>query len=290
MDNLDTGHLDNIENAVQDPRFHFIEADVRNEFEIPFDIDAVFHLASPASPPGYMQDPVGTLLTGGVGTYNAALFAKKNNARIVYSSTSEVYGDPKEHPQRETYWGNVNPNGPRSCYDEGKRFGEAMLFAFAKNEGLNIGVIRIFNTYGPRMHPSDGRIISTFADQALSDAPLTIYGDGSQTRSFCYVDDLVEGFVAMMQSDVTGPVNLGNPIEKSVLEIAEIIRAETGSVSEITYHPLPADDPTRRRPDISQAKAVLDWSPQVSLKEGLRRCLDWHVERRKKTAVVPADA
>lgn len=274
VDNLQTGDKSNITDALKDSRFHFVEADVREDLDLPFTVDGVFHLASPASPPGYMEDPVGTLLTGGVGTYNVARFALKNNARIVYSSTSEVYGDPLEHPQRETYWGNVNPNGPRSCYDEGKRFGEAMLFALARAEDLNIGVIRIFNTYGPRMHPADGRIVSTFADQALSNEPLTIFGDGLQTRSFCYVSDLVEGLIKMMNSTETGPINLGNPVEKSVLEIAGIIRAAVKSQSEFKFCPLPKDDPTRRRPDISKAKDLLDWEPKVSLQDGLEKCLN----------------
>lgn len=285
VENLQTGTMDNIAEALRDPRFHFVEADVRQpialDAELTVGVDAVFHLASPASPPAYMEDPVGTMLTGAVGTLHAAQFALEHGARIVYSSTSEVYGDPMQHPQAESYWGNVNPIGPRACYDEGKRFGEALLTSMKQQHGLDAGIVRIFNTYGPRMLPTDGRIISTFADQALAGEPITVFGDGSQTRSFCYVDDLVSGLVKMMDSAEPGPINLGNPTERTVLEIAHIIRQATDASSEITFHPLPVDDPTRRRPVIDEAKEKLGWEPQVPLSEGLLKCLDWHIKRRK---------
>lgn len=284
VDNLQTGNTANIAEALKDPRFEFVEEDIRLPLEIDGPIDGVFHLASPASPPAYMDDPVGTLLTGSRGTYNVASFAREHGARIVYSSTSEVYGDPLQHPQPEGYWGNVNPVGPRSCYDEGKRFGESLLCAMADTHGLDIGIIRIFNTYGPRMHPQDGRIISTFVDQALDGRDITVFGSGEQTRSFCFVDDLVEGFMRMMASTARGPINMGNPQERTVLEMAETIREVTGSKSRIVFRPLPQDDPVRRRPVIDKAWETLGWRPTVDLADGLRRCIGWHVERRAAEA------
>jgi dTDP-glucose 4,6-dehydratase len=234
-------------------------------------VDAVMHFASPASPKDYLDMPIQTLKVGSLGTHNTLGLAKEKGARFFLASTSEVYGDPEVHPQPETYWGNVNPVGPRGVYDEAKRFAEAMTMAYHRYHGLDVRIVRIFNTYGPRMRPADGRVVSNFLRQALLGKPLTIYGDGSQTRSFCYVDDEVTGLLALLDSDVVGPVNIGNPDEFTVLELADLVLEITASSSEITYEPLPEDDPTVRRPDITLARELLGWEPTIDLREGLER-------------------
>jgi dTDP-glucose 4,6-dehydratase len=234
------------------------------------------HLASPASPPAYLANPIFTLRTGSEGTRNALEFAREKAARFVLASTSEVYGDPLVHPQPESYWGNVNPAGPRSVYDEAKRYAEALTTAYRSSCGVDTGIVRIFNTYGPRMRPDDGRVVSSFIDQALRDAPMTVFGDGSQTRSLCFVDDLVGGLVLMLDSSEPGAINLGNPVELTVREIAELVRESTGSRSEIQFRPLPQDDPTRRRPDITLARTRLGWYPQVPVQDGIMQTIEWH--------------
>jgi dTDP-glucose 4,6-dehydratase len=276
MDNLATGHRINIDHLQSSPRFAFIEASVLSPFTIDGPFDGVVHLASPASPPAYLAEPIFTLRTGAEGTRNAVEFAHANGARFILASTSEVYGDPLVHPQTEEYWGNVNPAGPRSVYDEAKRYAEALTTAYRTALGANTGIVRIFNTFGPRMRPDDGRVVSSFIDQALHSAPLTVFGDGSQTRSLCYVDDLIRGLAAMLDSAEPGPINLGNPIELTVREIAEIVRDLTGSSSVIEQQPLPQDDPTRRRPDITKARELLHWSPRVSVRDGISRTVEWH--------------
>lgn len=278
LDNLDTGRALNLRHRVGHPHLTFAHADVKQAITLDGPVDIVFNLASPASPPVYSAHRVNCLLTNALGVYQAARLALAKGARIVQASTSEVYGDPLNHPQLETDWGNVNPVGERSCYDEGKRYGEAMLMALRHEEGLNSGIVRIFNTYGPRMHPFDGRVISGFVRQALAGEPLTVYGDGSQTRSFCYVSDLVRGLWLMGNSTHPGPVNLGNPLEFSVLEMAGIIRSLTGSSSPIVHLPLPSDDPTRRRPAIGRAREALGWEPVIGMEEGLRNVIDWQRE------------
>ncbi|MEN4478563.1 UDP-glucuronic acid decarboxylase family protein [Mycolicibacterium cosmeticum] len=277
LDDLSTGRRANIEHLFASPMFSYLEASVLDPIAIPGDFGGVVHLASPASPPAYLQRPIFTLRTGSEGTLNALEFALEKSARFVLASTSEIYGEPLVHPQPEDYWGNVNPLGPRSVYDEAKRYAEALTGAYRASCGANTGVVRIFNTYGPRMRSDDGRVVTNFIDQALHCAPLTIFGDGSQTRSLCYVDDLVRGLVAMLDSDEPGPVNLGNPAELSVLELAELIIELVGSTSVIELHPLPQDDPTRRRPDITRARELLDWMPQVPLVDGLARTIEWQL-------------
>lgn len=275
VDNLSTGRLENLAAASSSPAFTFLEQDACEPVELEGDVDAVAHLASPASPPDYLRLPIETLRVGSRGTEAAIDLAARHGARFVMASTSEVYGEPLVHPQHESYWGNVNPIGPRSVYDEAKRFSEALTMAHARSRGLDAGIVRIFNTYGPRLRPSDGRVVSNFVTQALAGEPLTIYGAGSQTRSFCYVDDLVAGLVRMIDSDVAGPVNLGNPVEVSVADLARSILELTGSSSPIESHPLPTDDPTRRRPDISSATELLGWSPKVGLEVGLEATIAW---------------
>ena len=275
VDDLSTGNLGNIAELLGDRRFRFVRADVSAGLVVHGRVDAVAHLASPASPPDYLRRPLETLAVGSRGTENALRLAERSRARFVLASTSEVYGDPLEHPQREGYWGNVNPVGPRSVYDEAKRYAEAVTMAYHRHHGLNTGIVRIFNTYGPRMRPEDGRVVSSFITQALNGQALTIYGDGSQTRSFCYVDDLVRGLISMIDSDEVGPINLGVPEERTVTELAELVLELTGSDSVVEYHPLPTDDPTRRRPDISLATARLGWRPEVSTEEGLQRTSAW---------------
>jgi UDP-glucuronate decarboxylase len=277
LDNLMTGHMGNIRPLLNHARFRFIEHDVRKPLKIGEPIDAIYNLACPASPPHYQADPIGTIQTCVTGAYNMLQLAREKGARILQASTSEVYGDPEIHPQPESYTGNVNPIGPRACYDEGKRCAETMFFDFHRVHGLPIKVVRIFNTYGPRMLRDDGRVVSNFVVQALTDAPITLYGDGSQTRSLCYVDDLVEGLELLMNSpaDVTGPCNLGNVCETSVKEIAEMIIAATGSRSELVYRPLPQDDPKRRQPVIARALELLGWRPTTALETGLRRTIDY---------------
>ncbi|MCM5553444.1 UDP-glucuronic acid decarboxylase family protein [Pleomorphomonas sp. NRK KF1] len=268
LDNFHTGSRLNHRHQASNPDFELIEADVADPLP-DLRIDEIYHLACPASPPHYQESPVTTLRTSLLGAFNVLNLAIRTGARIFLASTSEVYGDPLIHPQREDYWGNVNSFGERACYDEGKRAAEALFHAHASEKGVDIRIARIFNTYGPRMQPDDGRVVSNFVVEALQGQPITIYGDGSQTRSFCYVDDLVEGFVRLMASDVRTPVNLGNPGEFSVTALAAMVVAMTGSQSSISHLPLPSDDPRRRRPDISKAELLLDWRPTVSLEAGL---------------------
>jgi dTDP-glucose 4,6-dehydratase len=278
LDDLSTGRIENIDHLVGATRFTFLEASVLAPLEVEGAFDGVVHLASPASPPVYLARPIFTLRTGSEGTRNALEFACDKQARFILASTSEVYGDPLIHPQPENYWGNVNPAGPRSVYDEAKRYAEALTTAYRTSRSADTGIVRIFNTYGPRMRPDDGRVVSSFIDQALRQAPLTVFGDGSQTRSLCYVDDLVRGLALMLDSTEPGPINLGNPVELSVREIAELIRRSAGSSSEIQLYPLPQDDPARRRPDITLARARLDWYPRVSVDVGIARTIEWHAE------------
>jgi len=273
VDNYYSSTKANIAHLLANPRFEVMRHDVT--FPLFVEIDQIYHLACPASPIHYQRDPVQTTKTSVHGSINMLGLAKRTGARILLASTSEVYGDPTEHPQKETYWGNVNPIGPRSCYDEGKRCAETLFFDYHRQHGLDIKVMRIFNTYGPRMHPQDGRVVSNFIVSALRNEPLTIYGDGSQTRSFCYVDDLVEGMVRFMNSDATGPINIGNPGEFTVRELAEQVLALVPSSAGIEFHPLPTDDPVRRQPDITLAKEVLGWEPQVSLEQGLPRTVEY---------------
>ncbi len=275
VDDLSTGDLVNISELLGNRRFRFVQADVSAVLEVHGGVDAVAHLASPASPPDYLRRPLETLAVGSRGTENALRLAERSRARFVLASTSEVYGDPLEHPQREGYWGNVNPVGPRSVYDEAKRYAEAVTMAYHRHHGVNTGIVRIFNTYGPRMRAEDGRVVSSFITQALNGQALTIYGDGTQTRSFCYVDDLIRGIISMIDSTEVGPINLGVSEERTVTELAELVLELTGSDSVVEYHPLPTDDPTRRRPDITLATARLGWRPEVSTEEGLQRTYAW---------------
>jgi dTDP-glucose 4,6-dehydratase len=274
-DDLSTGRYSNIAAFVDDPRFTFLEVDVSAGLPVPGHLDAVAHLASPASPPDYHRLPLETLAVGSRGTENALKVAEENEARFVLASTSEIYGDPSVHPQNEQYWGNVSSIGPRSVYDEAKRFSEALAMAYSRSRAVNVGIVRIFNTFGPRMRPEDGRVVSSFIAQALNGDPLTIYGDGQQTRSFCYVDDLIRGIVAMIDSGESGPINLGNPVERTVQELAELILEITGSTSTIEFHQRPVDDPTRRRPDIGLARDLLGWRPLVSTEEGLQHLINY---------------
>ena len=275
LDNFFTGSKNNIRHLLSNPSFELIRHDVTIPIEL--EVDAIYNLACPASPIHYQHDPVQTIRTNVLGAMNMLELARRLRIPILQSSTSEVYGDPKEHPQRETYWGNVNPIGVRSCYDEGKRCAETLFFDYHRQYGLPIKVVRIFNTYGPRMLPNDGRVVSNFIVQALKGHDITIYGDGSQTRSFCCVSDLVVGLEAMMHTPnrVTGPVNLGNPGEFTVRELAETIIRITGSKSKIVYKPLPQDDPARRKPDVSLARELLGWTPEIALKDGLRQTIDY---------------
>jgi dTDP-glucose 4,6-dehydratase len=274
VDNLSTGDLGNITHLKNERRFFFEEIDICQPFD-PGKVDAVYNMASPASPPEYLKLAIETLRVGSVGTENTLEIAHKYGAAYLHASTSECYGDPLEHPQTESYWGNVNPVGPRSVYDEAKRYAEALTMAYHRSRGVNTHLVRIFNTYGPRLHPSDGRVISNFVMQALRGEPLTVYGDGQQTRSFCYVADLIEGILRLSRSDEHLPVNIGNPIEFTILECAQAVLEVTESKSELRFEPLPQDDPTRRKPDISKAKRVLDWEPKISLREGLKLSLDF---------------
>jgi dTDP-glucose 4,6-dehydratase len=277
VDNLDTGTLENIEH-IRTRDFTFLQHDLTLHLELGEPVDYVFHLASPASPIDYLRLPLHTLKVGSYGTHNALGLAKRHRARFLIASTSEVYGDPKEHPQTETYWGHVNPIGPRGVYDEAKRYAEALTMAYHRQQGVDTGIVRIFNTYGPRMRPHDGRAIPTFLRQALADKPITVFGEGDQTRSFCYVSDLIEGFMRLIESDYHEPVNIGNPGEFTILELAEVIIKLTGSRSQIVYEALPQDDPTVRRPDISLARRLLGWEPKVELEEGLRMTLAYGSE------------
>jgi dTDP-glucose 4,6-dehydratase len=273
LDNLDTGNLENIE-QIRHPEFEFRNFDVTGFVEVDEPVDFVYHLASPASPIDYARLPLHTLKVGSQGTHRMLGLAKFKRARFLLASTSEVYGDPEIHPQPEDYWGNVNPIGPRGVYDEAKRYAEALTMAYHRQQGVNTCIVRIFNTFGPRMRPHDGRAIPTFLRQALQDKPLTVFGDGSQTRSFCYVEDEIRGLVALAESDVHLPVNIGNPDEYTLLQLAETVIEVAGSRSEIVFEALPVDDPKVRQPDITRAKQLLGWEPKVSLSDGLKRTID----------------
>jgi len=273
VDNLETGSLQNVEH-LRGEGFEFVHHDMTGHLEVEGQVDMVYHLASPASPIDYLRLPLQTLKVGSYGTHNALGLAKWKRARFLIASTSEVYGDPLIHPQPETYWGNVNPIGPRGVYDEAKRYAEALTMAYHRQQGVDTAIVRIFNTYGPRMRPHDGRAIPTFLRQAEASEPLTVFGDGSQTRSFCYVDDLVRGLILLAESGEHLPVNIGNPAEYTLLELARKVIEATGSSSEIVYEALPVDDPKVRQPDITRARQLLGWEPQISLEDGLRRTID----------------
>lgn len=275
MDNLITGNLKNIEHLFPHPDFEFYHHDVTKFVHVPGELDYILHFASPASPIDYLKIPIQTLKVGSLGTHNLLGLAKVKNARFLIASTSEVYGDPLVHPQNEDYWGNVNPIGPRGVYDEAKRFQEAITMAYHTYHGLETRIVRIFNTYGPRMRLDDGRALPAFMHQALTGQDITVFGDGSQTRSFCYVDDLVEGIYRLLMSDYAQPVNIGNPVEITIKDFAEEVVALTGSKSKIIYKPLPTDDPKQRKPDISRAKEILGWEPKISRSEGLKITLDY---------------
>jgi len=273
VDNLETGSLRNIEH-IRSPSFEFLMVDIVEPYFVERQVDFVYHLASPASPIDYLRLPLHTLKVGSYGTHHTLGLAKKHRARFLLASTSEVYGDPQVHPQKETYWGHVNPIGPRGVYDEAKRYAEALTMAYHRQQGVDTTIIRIFNTYGPRMRPHDGRAIPTFMRQALQHRPITVFGDGSQTRSFCFVDDLIRGMIALAESGQPGPINVGNPNEFTLLQLAHAVIEVTGSSSEIVYEALPTDDPQVRRPDIALARELLGWEPEVELTEGLTRTLD----------------
>jgi dTDP-glucose 4,6-dehydratase len=275
VDNLCTGSAGNVAGLVGCDGFELVQRDVSDGIDVPGPVDAVMHLASPASPRDYLEMPIETLKVGSLGTLHTLELAREKRARYFLASTSEVYGDPQVHPQREEYWGHVNPIGPRGVYDEAKRFAEALTMAYHREHGLDVRISRTFNTYGPRMRPGDGRVVSNFIVAALAGKPLTVYGDGNQTRSFCFVDDQVRGLVALLDSDHVGPVNIGNPDEFTILELARIVLKLTGSDSDIVFDRLPQDDPVQRRPDISLAARVLGWRPEVPLADGLARTIPW---------------
>lgn len=285
IDNLLTGSLDNIRGLSEVGPFRFVRKDVVEPFPLPGGVDAVFNLASPASPADYLRHPLQTLAAGSAGTLNTLELAREKGARYVLASTSEIYGDPHVHPQPESYWGNVNPVGPRSVYNEAKRYAEALVSAHRRSRGTDTAIARIFNTYGPRMKATDGRAVPTFVAQALNGAPITVAGSGDQTRSLCYVDDLVEGFVRLRAASITGPVNLGNPQEISMLELARLVREVTGSSSPITFTERPGDDPDRRRPDTAVARTELGWIPMVDLITGLERTIMWFRSTRAAPAM-----
>lgn len=275
LDNFITGHPDNIAHLIGNERFSFVRHNISEFTYVAGALDGVLHFASPASPVDYLKYPIQTLKVGALGTHNALGLAKAKGARFLLASTSEVYGDPLEHPQRETYWGHVNPIGPRGVYDEAKRFAEAMTMAYHRYHGVDTRIVRIFNTYGPRMRPNDGRVVSNFIVQALRGEPLTVYGDGSQSRSFCYVADEVEGIYRLFGGGDHDPVNIGNPTEYTVLQLAEMIRELTGSKSAIERHPLPVDDPRVRQPDITRARTLLKWEPRVDVRDGIARTVEY---------------
>jgi dTDP-glucose 4,6-dehydratase len=275
IDNLLTGNTRNIEHLAGNPDFHFIKHDVTNYIYVPGDVHLVYHMASPASPIDYLQLPIQTLKVGSLGTHNALGLAKAKGATFLIASTSECYGDPLIHPQKEDYWGNVNPIGPRGVYDEAKRFAEAMTMAYHRYHNVDTKIVRIFNTYGPRMRLEDGRVVPAFIGQALQGTPLTVFGDGGQTRSFCYVSDLIDGIFKLSQGDYHEPVNIGNPAEMTVLQFAKAILEITGSKSEIDYRPLPVDDPKVRQPDIALAKQVLGWEPKIDFDQGIRTTIQY---------------
>jgi len=278
LDNLFTGRKSNIQHLKDNPNFEFVRHDVIDPFK--YEVDQIYNLACPASPPHYQFNPIKTTKTSVMGAINCLGLAKRVRARVFQASTSEVYGDPEVHPQPESYWGHVNPIGRRSCYDEGKRCAETLFFDYHRENKVDIRVVRIFNTYGPRMHPNDGRVVSNFIVQALKGEDITIYGDGMQTRSFCYVDDLIEGFVRLMnQTETVGPMNIGNPGEFTMLQLAELTLKLVGGSSKIVHQDLPADDPKQRRPDITLAKSVLNWEPTVELEEGLGRTIEYFKTR-----------
>ncbi len=283
LDNFITGNRDNVAHLLDHPKFRIVVHDISNEIEIPDLIDNILHFASPASPVDYLEHPIPTMKVGALGTHNSLGLAKRHKARYFLASTSEIYGDPLVHPQTESYWGNVNTIGPRSVYDEAKRFAEAMTMAYHRQHKVDTHIIRIFNTYGPRMQLNDGRVVPNFMFQALRGEPMTIFGDGSQTRSFCYVSDLVEGIYRLLFKDYHEPVNLGNPNEVTIKEFAEEIRKLAGSKSEIVYRPLPQDDPKQRKPDITRAREVLGWEPTVGRDEGLKVTMAYFQERMKRT-------
>jgi dTDP-glucose 4,6-dehydratase len=275
IDNLSSSSGANLKHLESEKRFSFIKSDISEGVLVKGKVDAVLNFASPASPPRYLEMPIQTLRAGSQGTDNALQFAMENNARFIMASTSEVYGDPVISPQVETYWGNVNSIGERSCYDEAKRYAEALCMAYWREYQANIGIVRIFNTYGPRLDPTDGRVVSNFVCQALQGRDLTVYGDGSQTRSFCYVDDEIRGILALLDSNERGPINIGNPVEFTMLELAQLVLELTGSQSQLVYEALPADDPLQRCPDISLARQLLGWEPIVGLRDGLRNTINW---------------
>ena len=274
VDNFDTGSLQNIGHLRDGDSFRFMHTDITSHFEVDEPVDFIYHMASPASPIDYARLPLHTLKVGAYGTHNTLGLAKAKRARFLLASTSEVYGDPLVHPQKETYWGNVNPIGPRGVYDEAKRYAEALTMAYLRQQGVDTAIVRIFNTYGPRMRPNDGRAIPTFLSQALTDKPLTVFGDGSQTRSFCFVDDLVRGLIALLESGVHDPVNIGNPNEMTLLDMAKTVVEMTESRSEIVFEALPVDDPQVRQPDITRARDLLGWEPKVDLREGLAKTIE----------------
>jgi dTDP-glucose 4,6-dehydratase len=289
VDNFLTGRLDNVRHLLSRDGFELVRHDVTKPFYIDGPVDFILHFASPASPIDYLELPIQTLKVGSLGTHNALGLAKEKKARYLLASTSEVYGDPKEHPQKETYWGNVNPVGPRGVYDEAKRFAEAMTMAYHRTHGVDVRIVRIFNTYGPRMRLRDGRVVPAFIQQALTGQPLTVFGDGKQTRSFCYVDDLIEGIWRLLMSDLVQPVNIGNPHEMTILGFAETIRRTVGSESPIAFKPLPVDDPHTRQPDITLARTLLGWEPRVALAEGLKSTIAYFRQELAETPEPAAD-
>ena len=276
LDNLLTGRMENLEGLLPLEQFTFVHHDVTNYVHVGGPVDAVLHFASPASPVDYLEHPIKTMKVGSLGTHNMLGLALAKGARFFLASTSEVYGDPLVHPQTEDYWGHVNPIGPRGMYDEAKRFAEALTLAYHRSHALDVRIIRIFNTYGPRLRPRDGRVVSNFLVQAIQGEPITVYGDGKQTRSFCYVEDEVRGIVALLNSDYVGPVNIGNPNEFTILELAEAVIDVTGSSSQIVFEDLPVDDPMQRKPDISLAQSLFGWEPTIQLREGLERTYAWY--------------
>ena len=288
VDNLETGNLANIGHIREGPHFRFLNLDITSHYEVDEPVDFIYHMASPASPIDYARLPLHTLKVGAYGTHNSLGLAKRKRARFLLASTSEVYGDPLIHPQPESYWGNVNPIGPRGVYDEAKRYAEALTMAYMRQQGLDTCIARIFNTFGPRMRPNDGRAIPTFLRQALADKPVTVFGDGSQTRSFCYADDLIRGLVSLAESGVHEPVNLGNPHEMTLLEMAEAVVELTESRSEIVFEALPVDDPKVRQPDIARARDLLGWEPELTVREGLERTIAAALPRLVGEPAAPA--
>jgi dTDP-glucose 4,6-dehydratase len=284
LDSLITGRRQNVAHLDGEPGFSFVECDVSVEMPVTGRVDAVMHFASPASPFEYLAHPFETLDAGSLGTRRALELARASGARFLLASTSEIYGEPLVHPQRESYWGNVNTIGPRAVYDEAKRFAETLTMTYHRELAIDVGIVRIFNTYGPRLRPADGRVVSNFLVQAMDGRPLTVYGEGSQTRAYCFVEDEVRGILALLDSGLVGPINIGNPAEFTVLQLAQIVIEVTGSGSELVFQPLPTDDPTRRRPDITLAREQLGWEPKVSLREGLVRTYEWYQKERARDA------